>query len=73
MSNRYIAVFNNTAFSGIGIIDIKFGIDDYCIVEVFDPNGVKRSKNKIYMDCMGRNYIKKNGNKYYLDEFLKTN
>lgn len=70
--NKYIAVLNLSAFSGIGIIEIENGIDDYCICESFDPNGKRKSRNKIYTDMkLGRNYIRKNGNRYYIDEFMK--
>lgn len=70
--DKYIAVLNLSAFNGIGIIDIEYGIEDYCICESFSPNEKKKSKNKIYIDIKSdRKYIRKNGSRYYLDEFMK--
>ena len=73
--DRYKAVYSITANLGIGIIDFEYGIDDYCINEYFCGSTVKRSKNKIYTDENGRQYIKKRIgalSKCYLDEFLRT-
>ena len=71
MDKKYIAVMNLTAFHGIGIIDFEYGIDDYCICEYFGGESVKKTKNKMYTDNNGRSYIRKNGSRYYLDEFMK--
>ena len=69
---RYLAVYNETAYTGIGIVDILYGVEDFCVVEYFSPKGVQRTKNKIYMDHFGRNYIKKYNKKFYLDEFIRV-
>lgn len=71
MSDRYIAVYVTSAFSGIGIIDIIHDIDDYCICEFYGTEETYKTKNKIYTDKNGRNYIRKLNRRYYLDEFLK--
>lgn len=67
---KYKAVYNDSAFTGIGIIDIEYGIEDICVNEYFSSTERRRAKNKIYTDKDGRNYIKKYGTKYYLDEFM---
>ncbi len=69
--NRYIAVYNLTAFHGIGILEIEEGIESYCVCEYFGGVEVKTTKNKIYTDRNSRNYIKKYNKRYYLDEFIK--
>ena len=70
--STYIAVMNLSAFNGIGIIDIEYGVEDYCICESFSPNEKKRTKNKIYTELKtDRKYIRKNGSRYYIDEFMK--
>lgn len=70
--SKYIAVLNLSAFNGIGIIDIEYGVEDYCICESFSPNEKKKTKNKIYVDVKSdRKYIRKNGCRYYIDEFMK--
>ena len=71
MEKKYIAVYNITAFHGIGILDIVHEIDDYCLCEYFGTDDIKTTKNKIYTDKNGRNYIKKYNTRYYLDEFMK--
>lgn len=72
VEKKYIAVLNLSAFNGIGIIDIEYGAEDYCICESFSPNEKKQTKNKIYTDVKSdRKYIRKNGTRYYLDEFMK--
>lgn len=71
MDKKYIAVYNETAFSGIGIIDIEYGVDTICVNEYFGGKEVKRTRNKIYDDKDGRSYIKKYGRRYYMDEFMK--
>ena len=73
MKNKYIATYGITATMGIGIIDIEYGIDDYCICEMIGGKEARKTKNKIYTDNEGRSYIKKYNCKYYLDEFIKTN
>ena len=67
---RYKAVYNDSAFTGIGIIDIEYGIEDVCVNEYFSPTEKRKARNKIYHDKEGKAYIKKYGCKYYLDEFI---
>ena len=71
MGKKYIAVYNTSVFSGVGIIDIEHGIDDYCICEFFGTEETYKTKNKIYTDSKGRSYIRKLNKRYYLDEFMK--
>lgn len=68
---KYLAVYTEGNNEGLGIIDILYGAEDFCIIEYFSSNGNQRTKNKIYMDHFGRNYIKKFNRKFYLDEFVR--
>lgn len=67
---KYKAVYNDSAFTGIGIIDIEYGVDDVCINEYFSSTERRKARNKIYYNKEGRAYIIKYGTKYYLDEFM---
>lgn len=72
---KYIAVYSDSAFTGVGILSIEYeNGETYCINEYVSSNGVRKSKNKVYTDFSNsnRNYIKKYGRKYYLDEFMRT-
>lgn len=69
---KYIATKCLTAFSCLNIVEIEYGIDDYAIVDFITPQKIYRSKLKIYTTTKGRTYIKKNGTRYYLDEFIRT-
>ncbi len=71
-ANKYIAVFGLSAFSGIGIVEIEYGIDDVCVNDYFTEESVVRRRNKIKYNKDGEAYIQKYGQKYYLSEFLKT-
>lgn len=72
-NSTFTAVYNDTAFSGIGIIRIERGIDDKVICQKFagDKRGLI-TQNAIVYEISGRAYIKKYGKKYYLDEFIKV-
>ena len=71
MDKKYVAVYNISAFSGIGIIDIVYEDETYCICEYFGPKEVKRTKNKVYIEGKtGRSYIKKLNTRFYLDEYM---
>jgi hypothetical protein len=69
---KYKAYLSITPNFGLGIIDIEYGIDDYCINELIVGQKVTKGKNKIYYDTDGRAYIKKYNVKYFIDEFLRT-
>lgn len=72
MNNDFIATYNESAFSGIGIYDFEYGIEDYAIVSYFHNDTIERKrKNKINYDNEGNAYIMKNRQKYYLNEFMK--
>lgn len=71
-SKKPIAVKATSAFGGIAIYDIEYGIDDYVIWA--DESGGKAGKmrrSKIYYTTRSdRAYFKNNGRREYLDDFM---
>lgn len=74
MRVTYSAVYNITAFSGLGIVKIDYDIDDYVYIDYFTDNGKKGkiTRHKVYNDKNDRLYIRKFNQKYYLDEFMRV-
>jgi hypothetical protein len=68
----FVAIYTESAFSGIGIYDFEYGIEDYAITSYFHNDKIERKrKNKINYDNDGNAYIMKNRQKYCLNEFMK--
>lgn len=72
-------VYNSTAFSGIAIKAIIYGIYDRIACTEFYYSMIEDKRHdiphilKIYDDDTGRScYFKLRGVKYYLDEFMAT-
>lgn len=72
-------VYNSTAFSGVAIKAVIYGIDDKIAVTEFYYSMLTDTRHdtphilKIYDDDTGRScYFKLRGVKYYLDEFIAT-
>ena len=56
-------------FCGLEILDIIYGIDNYVVACFnFGTGRQKIRRHKVYSTPAGRNYICKEGNRYYLDE-----
>lgn len=69
-----IAVLSLNNFGGIEILDVEYGINDYVVTAV--NNAGKRcccGRHKIDTTAAGRSYFRFGNNRYYLDEFLRTN
>ena len=67
------AVYAKSAFSGYGILDIRYGIDDKAIsCYIYDGKISDIKTTKIHTTISGRSYIIRNKYKLYLDEFLKV-
>ena len=69
--NKYIAIYAETNVSGIGIIEIERGSEDYIISEKI-PNG-RKTRSKLCYSAEGRPFFRKSGKLYYIDEFTRTN
>ena len=60
-------------FGGLEILDIEYGIQDK-LVTCFNWGTGRQMirRNTIYTTPSGRQYIRKAGDRYYLDEMMKT-
>jgi len=78
LKDIFKATYSLTAFGGIGIIDIENDIDDFCVTAFYsaDEKGYinieRKRKNKIFYNASGDAYINKNGQRYYINEFMRT-
>ena len=69
---RTIAVYADSAFTGIGIVDFENGIDDYVFVFRQNSDGTKKYfKRKIESDGEDE-FFKLYGQKYFLRDFLRV-
>lgn len=72
-----LAALPLSAWSGVLILEVIHEVDDYVITcyEVSDDEGTQRSnysKVKLQYNGNGRSYFRKQGVRYYLDEFIKA-
>lgn len=60
-------------FGGLEILDIEYGINDK-LITCFNWGKGRESigRNTIYTSPTGRQYIRKAGSRYYLDEIIKA-
>lgn len=60
-------------FGGLEVLDIEYGIEDK-LVTCFNWGTGRQMirRNTVYATPKGRQYIRKAGNRYYLDEIMKT-
>lgn len=67
-----------TMDNGLGIIDFEHGINDYVITTYYTcfPSGhidiSRKRKNMIRYNAEGEPYFIKNGQTYYINEFMRT-
>ena len=60
-------------FGGIEILDIEYGIDDYAVACFnFGTGRQQIRRHKINFTAHGRSYIRKQGQRYFLDEMEKV-
>jgi hypothetical protein len=65
----YIATAYITNNGGIGIKEIKYGIDDYVVFDIVTDKVLSTHKRKIYYSVKRGAYFRWGGN-WYLDEFM---
>lgn len=74
MNKKYIATCGLSNNSGIGIINIEEGINDYVIFQfIYGDKTSPKYRRKIEFNDEGRGCFKFKNIKYYLDEFIRTN
>lgn len=70
---RPIATLGTSNFGGIAIYDIEYDIDDKVKFRwEFGDDNQKMNTAKIKSTKSGRQYFMSRGNRYYLDEFMRT-
>ena len=70
-SSKAIATFPLCNFGGIEILDIEPGIEDKLIACFnFGTGRQQIRRHKICCSMSGRDYIRKQGKRYYLDEMI---
>lgn len=69
-----IAVYSESAFSGICIMDIQYGIEDYVVhAEMISGEFKNVRRSKLRTTLKGKSFFIRDGRRYHLDEFLRTN
>lgn len=68
-----IGYYSMSNFGGLEILDIEYGIQDK-LVTCFNWGTGRQMirRNTIYSTPSGRQYIRKAGYRFYLDEMMKT-
>ena len=68
-----ISVYAESAFSGIVLLGVEYGIYDMVIAGYeYDGKRTNIRRHKIYTTAGGRWYIRKFQRRYYLDKFMRT-
>lgn len=71
MAIGYASISN---WCSLEVLDVfyGYGIDDYLVTCFNRGDGRTRiSRNKIYTTASGREYIRKDGRRFYLDEIMR--
>lgn len=72
-NTKPIAVFGMCNFGGLEILDIEYGIVDYVIACFnFGTGRQKIRRHKVCTAPSGREYIRKEGTRYYFDEMMEV-
>lgn len=68
-----IGYYGMSNFGGLEILDIEYGIEDK-LVTCFNWGTGRQMirRNTVYTTPGGRQYIRKAGDRYYLDEMMKA-
>lgn len=73
--HKYIAVYNDSAFTGIGIIDIGYNyiLNNFVKCQSFtDEVAFPVCTCKVYQNAKGENYFIHYRRRYYLKNFIRT-
>lgn len=69
--NKPIAVKPMSAFGGLAILNVKYGIDDEVLVADCDENGFDNHRYHKVHYAGDRPYIIRNHIRHYIDDFMK--
>ena len=67
-----IAVLGLGNWGGLEILDIEYGIEDYVIAAFNFGTRKKIRRHKVCTAPSGREYIKKEGVRYYFDDMMEV-
>lgn len=71
--DKIIGTYTLCNFGGLVVLDIIYGIDDKLTTAFSFGDGIKGKRTtKIFYDANGRDYVKRYGRKYYLDEIERV-
>jgi hypothetical protein len=74
MKSEYLSVYSDSAFSGIGLVALIPGINDYVVTQHFyNGNYGKPTRRLLYSSAKGVLYFKAFGRRYFLSDFIKSN
>ena len=69
----YIAILSESAFHGLGIIDIEHGIEDKVIFQPFSDDKVLRKRSAVIRySASGQPYFIHAKTRYYLSDFMRV-
>ena len=72
-NSRPFAVYADSAFSGVVLLAVEYGVDDMVIAATeYDGQRTGIRRHKIYQTPSGRCYIRKYNRRYYLENFLNV-
>ena len=67
-----IAIYSIYNMTALAIYGVEYGINNKVLVGLIDGDKADRiTKNTIYTTPAGRDYIRKNGTRYYIDNFMR--
>lgn len=69
-----IGYYSMSNFGGLEILDIEYGVNGDKLITCFNWGTGRQMirRNTVYETLAGRQYIRKAGNRYYLDEMMRT-
>lgn len=72
VTSRPLAVYADSAFSGIVLLAVEYGVDDIVVAAAeYEGRRSNIRRHKIYQTPSGRSYIRKYDRRYYLDNFMR--
>lgn len=67
-----IGIYSENAFCSILVMDVIFNFDEYMITtRSINGKRGKYTKNKVYCSDSGKYYIRKNGQRIYLNDIMR--
>lgn len=68
-----VGVYGICNFGGLAVLDIDSNAESAVCAWSFGEGYTQVRRHKIYITYTGREYIRKNGRRYYFDQITRTN